>query len=86
MISGGPGPYQPLVRLAHLARFAPPALRDHFTHAIARDECDATANEEQKRLTQIHGKPSKISSQVLKVVLYDNNHGYRREYDDESQK
>jgi hypothetical protein len=71
------------VRLAYPALFAPSAPRDHFTHAIARDErdeCDATAKEEQKRLIQIHKKPR----QVLKVVLYDNNDGYRRERAKES--
>ena len=45
----------PVVRLAPLALLAPSALRDHFTHAIARNEPDETAK--QKR--HIHIGPSR---------------------------
>jgi hypothetical protein len=58
LITGGPNPHQMLACLAYLARLAPSAHRDHRTHAIARNEADATAKEEQERLLHIPFPPA----------------------------
>jgi hypothetical protein len=54
-----PNPHQALARLAYPSYLAPPAQRDHRTHAIARKERDATAKQQQKRL--IHISPPSLS-------------------------
>ena len=41
------------VGFARLACFAPSVLKDHRTHAITRNESDATAKKEQERLIHV---------------------------------
>ena len=58
-----PDPQQALARLAYPSYLAPPAQRDHRTHAIARKERDATAKQakqQQKRF--IHISPPSLST------------------------